>query len=322
MLDRYSKNNKMSAVSLAPSPLLQALHFTDIDEFKKAVRKFCVDFTPLARKISVHQAILNLADFDIVVVQSFPRIADTQLAANSSAIGLTTDDDEVVRCNGVDVDKAMVGIGHGGSGFSIAEKTGARFAVINFTPEIHDRGWPDIGRHFGMFVTTTAAQQKLRLLVTEVLKLASVAPDELQAPATMAAVKESLLLAIDQVFESTDRSRRGRSVHSARSFVLFQRIEAELRDGVKSPLYSDALARSAGISVRTLQDLIAQYRGMSLHRYLRFKRLWLVRRRLLTGPISVKACALEYGFWHMGDFSKSYHSHFGETPSQTLAQAR
>jgi AraC-like DNA-binding protein len=197
----------MSAVSFAPSPILQALHFTDIDEFRRSVRKFCVEFTPLVRKISVQQAILNLAAFDIVFVQSFPRIADTQLVANTTAICLTMDDDEPVRFNGVDVDQAVIGIGHGGSGFSIAEKTGARLAVINFSPEIHDRGWPDTRPHF-------------------------------------------------------------------------------------------------------------------LHRYLRLKRLWLVRKRLLTGQISVKACALEYGFWHMGDFSRGYQAHFGETPSQTLAQAR
>ena len=61
---------------------------------------------------------------------------------------------------------------------------------------------------------------------------------------------------------------------------------------------------------------------MSLHRYLRFKRLWLVRKRLMAGGISVKACALESGFWHLSDFSRSYHLHFGETPSQTLARAR
>lgn len=311
----------MSAVSFAPSPILQALHFTDIDEFRRSVRKFCVEFTPLVRKISVQQAILNLAAFDIVVVQSFPRIADTQLAADTTAICFTMDDDEPVRFNGIDVDPAIVGIGHGGSGFSIAEKTGARLAVINFSPEIHDRGWPHTRPHFGVFATTTSAQQKLRLLVWEVLKFASTSSDELVLPTTMAAVKESLLLAVDQVFAG-NASRPHRSLHSPRTFTLFQKIEAQLLDGLKSPIYSDALASAAGISVRTLQDVVAQYRGMSLHRYLRLKRLWLVRKRLLTGPVSVKACALEYGFWHMGDFSRSYQAHFGETPSQTLAQGR
>src|ERR1700712_3068192 len=144
----------MSAVSFTPSPILQAFHFTDIDEFRRSVRRFRVEFTPLVRKISVRQSILNLAAFDIVVVQSFPRIADTQLADDTSAICFTMDEDEAVRFNGVDVDQPMVGLGHGGSGFSIAEKVGARLAVINFTPEIRDRGWPDTGPHFGMFITT------------------------------------------------------------------------------------------------------------------------------------------------------------------------
>jgi AraC family ethanolamine operon transcriptional activator len=60
---------------------------------------------------------------------------------------------------------------------------------------------------------------------------------------------------------------------------------------------------------------------MSLHRYLRLKRLWLVRQGLRAGDTSVKACALAHGFWHLGEFSKSYRQHFGETPSETLAGA-
>jgi AraC-like DNA-binding protein len=314
----------MSAVSVSRSPAFQTRHFTDVDEFRFAVRKFSVDFTPLARKISVWQSILNLADFDIAVVQSFPRIADTQLAANCTAICLTMDDDDLVRFNGVDVGLAYVGIGYGGSGFSIAEKTGARLASINFTPEIRDRGWPEAGRHFSIFLTTITAHQKLRLLVSEILKFAAESPDVLLTLKTMTAVRETLLLAVDQVFASTNQpGRPRRSLHSASAFATFQKVEALLLEDLKSPVYSDALANAAGISVRTLQDVILQYRGMSLHRYLRLKRLWLVRKRLLLAdPISVKACALEYGFWHMGEFSRSYQNHFGETPSQTVAQAR
>jgi AraC family ethanolamine operon transcriptional activator len=314
----------MSAVSFSPSPAFQTRRFSDIDEFRFAVRKFSVDFTPLARKISVWQSILNLADFDITVVQSFPRIADIQLAANCTAICLTMDDDDLVRFNGVDVGRAYVGIGYGGSSFSIAEKTGARLASINFTPEIHDRGWPEAGRHFSIFLTTISAHQKLRLLVSEVLKFAAESPDVLLVPKTMAAVRETLLLAFDQVFAGTNQpGRPRRSLHSASAFATFQKVESLLLEYLKSPVYSDALANAAGISVRTLQDVILQYRGMSLHRYLRLKRLWLVRKRLLLAdPISVKACALEYGFWHMGEFSRSYQNHFGETPSQTVAQAR
>jgi len=132
----------------------------------------------------------------------------------------------------------------------------------------------------------------------------------------------SLLAGVDTIFANSDTSKPRRSLHSTRAFAIFQRIEAHLREDLKSPIYSNALAEAVGVSIRTLQDVILQYRGMSLHRYLRFKRLWLVRKRLTAGGISVKACALEYGFWHLSDFSRSYHLHFGETPSQTLARAR
>jgi AraC-like DNA-binding protein len=76
------------------------------------------------------------------------------------------------------------------------------------------------------------------------------------------------------------------------------------------------------VSARTINDTVLRCRGMSLHRYLRLRRLWLVRQRFLAGTHSVKASALAFGFWHLGDFSRSYRSQFGETPSQTLARAR
>jgi AraC family ethanolamine operon transcriptional activator len=71
-----------------------------------------------------------------------------------------------------------------------------------------------------------------------------------------------------------------------------------------------------------LHDVVRRYRGMSLHRYLRLRRLWLVRRRLLAGADSVKAVALAFGFWHLSDFSRGYRDQFGETPSETLERGR
>jgi AraC family ethanolamine operon transcriptional activator len=63
---------------------------------------------------------------------------------------------------------------------------------------------------------------------------------------------------------------------------------------------------------------------MSLHRYVRLKRLWSVRQQLATGSSTamIKAVALANGFWHMGEFGSLYRNTFGETPQQTLAAAR
>jgi transcriptional regulator GlxA family with amidase domain len=71
-----------------------------------------------------------------------------------------------------------------------------------------------------------------------------------------------------------------------------------------------------------MDDAVQRYRGMSLHRYLRLRRLWLVRKQLLAGTHSVKACALAFGFWHLSDFSRGYRAQFGESPSETVARSR
>ncbi len=215
----------MSAALLATSSgmassCFRKFHFTDVDEFRRATKKLRVDFTPLARKISVRQAILNLAGVDIVVVNSFPRIADIQVAPDCSAICFSMDDNDLIRFNGIDVDRAMIGIGHGGNSFSIVERTGARLASIFFTPEIHDRGWPESHQHFQIFLMTVSAQQKLRLIVSEILKFASVSLETLVQPAVMAGIRESLLATVDEAFESANFSTHPKSFYSSRAFSI------------------------------------------------------------------------------------------------------
>jgi AraC family ethanolamine operon transcriptional activator len=89
-----------------------------------------------------------------------------------------------------------------------------------------------------------------------------------------------------------------------------------------SPLYTGDLASRIGTSPRTLQTAVQAIYGVSLHRYIRLMRLWSAHCQLQSGCPSVKAAALANGFSHMGDFSRSYKSTFGETPSVTLEQTR
>jgi AraC family ethanolamine operon transcriptional activator len=135
-------------------------------------------------------------------------------------------------------------------------------------------------------------------------------------------MRESLLAGIDAAFASVVPARWAARANGERHFRIFQDISALLSEDLGRPIYSEELARKLGFSVRTLHDLVQRYRGMSLHRYLRLRRLWLVRKRLLGRPESVKAAALAFGFWHLSDFSRIYRDQFGETPSETLEGAR
>jgi AraC-like DNA-binding protein len=87
-------------------------------------------------------------------------------------------------------------------------------------------------------------------------------------------------------------------------------------------VYSSDLADQLGVSDRTLRSAVLDLTGMSLHRYVRMKRLSTSREKLQSGATSVKSVALECGFWHLSDFAREYRLLFGELPSSTLRTAK
>jgi AraC family ethanolamine operon transcriptional activator len=308
-----------TAAALTP----KTFRFSDVDEFRSSVRSLEVDFTPLARTISAEQTVLNLAGCDVNFTRSFPRIIDARLVPNCTTVGFTMDDVGVpIRFNGAESDQAVVVIGSDGAAYSSVERVERRYAGIVFRPTVRNRGWPEATVNFRIFETSTAAQQRLRELVVQVLSIASQLARDANVAEVSAAIRESLLAGVDAVFADAIPARWATHANSSRQFTIFRDVEDVLSSSIGKPIYSEELAQQLGVSVRSMHDAVLRYRGMSLHRYLRLRRLWLVRRQLLAGTLSVKACALAFGFWHLGDFSASYRSQFGETPSQTLGRSR
>ena len=308
----------------SPAPVLvpQVFRFNDIDAFRSSIRNLNVEFTPLAQKISAEQIILNLPGCDLNFTKSFPRIIDGQLAPNCTAVGFSMDDGVPMRFNGVERDRSTIVIGRGGAAYSAVERTARQYSSIIFSPEVEDRGWPETGLNFKIFETSEAAQLALRELVHMVL---SVSPQLAAASGLLGAaesIKESLLSAIDRAFADVVDAKWASRANSTRQFKVFRDVQAVLSSDVGHPIYSGEIARQIGVSVRSMHDAVQRYRGMSLHRYLRLRRLWLVRQQLLAGTQSIKACALAFGFWHLGDFSRIYRAQFGESPSETAARSR
>lgn len=307
----------------APGLALKIFRFSDVDEFRSAIRGLSFEFTPFVRKISAEQTILSLPGCDVNLTRAFPRVVDAQLVENCTAIGFTMDDLNVpIRFNGSQRARPVVVIGSGGAAYTTIEEVQREIASVVFRPEVTDRGWPHAISSFKIFETTAAGLNRLRGVVREVLAAASDPIDVSDVPLRGAAMKESLLGAVDDVFETLVPARWTLRPNDERNFKIFRDIRALLSDDLSQPIYSEEIARKLGLSVRTMHDVVRRYRGMSLHRYLRLRRLWLVRRRLLAGADSVKAVALAFGFWHLSDFSRGYRDQFGETPSQTLERGR
>lgn len=309
--------NTSGALFQAP----QIFRYSDIDEFRSAVRSLNVEFTPLVRGISAEQTVLNLPGCAINVVKSFPRIIEAQPRPACTVIAFVMEGGPPLQLNGVEWDQSFIAIGGDRSAYSAVEQGVRHFALVSFTPAIEDRGWPETGPTFRVFQTSPAALGRLRALVRESLALAFAAPDDAAHPAG-AAIRESLLVAIDAAFADNVPARWTGRANAARQFKIFHDIRAIVEANISQPIYSGDLAAQLGVSVRTIHDAMMRHTGMSLHRYLRMRRLWLVRQELRTGTKSVKAAALAFGFWHFGDFARSYREAFGEAPSETRARAR
>ena len=85
------------------------------------------------------------------------------------------------------------------------------------------------------------------------------------------------------------------------------------------------LCRAAAVSERTLEYAFKGVMGLTPVAYLIRLRLHRARQALLAatqGSSTVSAVALDWGFWHFGEFSRAYKACFGELPSDTLRRRR
>jgi AraC-like DNA-binding protein len=118
-----------------------------------------------------------------------------------------------------------------------------------------------------------------------------------------------------------DRGDRTRQAHS----LTVKTAEDYALSHADDPLYVSDLCRAAEVSERTLEYAFKEVMGLTPMTYLVRLRLHRVRQALLAGTqgsTTVSAEALNWGFWHFGEFSRAYRECFGELPSDTLRRSQ
>lgn len=114
-------------------------------------------------------------------------------------------------------------------------------------------------------------------------------------------------------------AEEGRS--TMRHWDAIAAIRDLVTEGQTCPVSVAELTVELGLSRRTLQNACQQITGLSPVQYLRALRL-SEARRMLRGDNTVTSVATQFGFWHLGYFSRDYRRMFGELPSATLARCR
>lgn len=127
-----------------------------------------------------------------------------------------------------------------------------------------------------------------------------------------------LMLLLDCVENASPAESRG---NGSLAEVYVGRVEEWIQENLAEPIGVEDLARSAGVSVRSLQVACRRWRGCTPMELLRKRRLEAAHAalRVAAPGRTVTAMASECGFFNFGRFAAHYRAAFGETPSQTLA---
>jgi len=310
--------------ALAPSSALQLVRFADVDAFRPAESLEDARSIPLdVANFAAARAVVNLPACRIIVARSFARILDTAYRAPGGMVILPMTDDLRASSSGMDLDSRFFLALRGNHDCHFVEPRINHHALIIFSPALRDRGWFDRGDTLWARIADPAAHRHARQLVLDILLTASVDPHMFETREVAAHLQEGLLLAFDDLFRISPLSERNAPSAGARSARLVQQIDDYVAAYPAAPIYTADLAGEFGVSVRTLGGAVAKVRGMSLHQYIRLKRLWATRTQLLrSGGASVATCARAQGFHHLGEFAAAYRATFHEAPSDTLARAR
>jgi AraC-like DNA-binding protein len=160
-------------------------------------------------------------------------------------------------------------------------------------------------------------------LVRDACEVAEQDPGVFEVAEARRALRSAVLETADELLaspaadEELVRTRQARTAHRRLVRLVDEHVTAAPARTVDVAELSEAL----GVSERWMREAFAVVLGVSPSRYLRLRRLVLVRAALRspgrTWP-SVREAALAHGFWHLGRFSCIYREVFGEPPSTTL----
>lgn len=307
---------------LSPSRRLKIVRFTEEKIWHTAQRFVVAESIPLRLEtFAASRARLILPQATVALVGSFPRILDGIYGHADPIVVIPASAPSGATVNGIPVEDRTVGIICGQASYSLFEKLPNWFFTMRIDASARRRGWPEVVNAVALFKAPPRAAEALRSTLEKLFVAASGHKGNILTDEDMEAMQASLLRALDRVFEG-GKAKLVDQRPSLLHLRLIRQIDDRLASNPSAAIYSGDLASELNVSIRSLHVAAMSIRGMSLHRYLKIRRLWLVRRGLLAAEpgARVKSLALAHGFWHLGQFSLDYRKLFGEMPSATLAR--
>jgi AraC family transcriptional regulator, ethanolamine operon transcriptional activator len=299
----------------------------EANDLASCVRSMAVEALPLhPGRFTGSVSSVDLDGAMLEIIHSDPVLLLGAAARDRGGFLLVLDAAGEARWNGTPIGMGQVALFGDGKPVAIASRGPLACALVSSTgPEaagVLPPGWrrswhdpPDPVRRVG-----GKAHARLAVLARATARATAVPGRAEAVRARHASLRDAVegLLAPQ---EETVPRRRGRPPSRVR---IVREADDYLQANPARPVYTDELCAALGVSASCLHGAFEATFGLSPHRYLKLRRMAMARAMLLSGSSpwhSVKAAALSYGFWHLGQFAHDYRATYGEAPSETLARA-
>ena len=164
------------------------------------------------------------------------------------------------------------------------------------------------------------ALASMRRLVCGVVEAFSSTPALVENRHARAALKDAIVANVCDLLEGAG-SPAAMPMQLRARWSLVARARELIDAAPHEPMNVARLCAALEVSRRTLQYCFQDVLGLSPIAYLRALRFNGARRALLGGS-AVTDAALDWGFWHLGQFAADYRQMFGELPSATAQRLR
>ena len=317
-----------------PREGVELSRFREPEDLVNAVPGLVFRATPLRTgPFDVSLTTFGLGDIALQTGQSTPHLAFVNAGPDTAAVQMPLDNVETLVLNGRTLRPRMVRL-HGGGAELLRTNPRANSHAVLTLPM--DRAEALLCPPSASPLVRPGAQELLEIrpeawdraagIVRAAAEVAVREPRTFDAEQPRAALREALLQAVrDLIAGAQDGGAPGGSPRPRSWRRVVVAADEHLRAHLDRPIYTEELCAALGVSASGLSGAFHATFGLSPHRFLKLRRLAMVRTRLRSreGPAPlVKSVALSHGFWHLGQFATDYRGLYGETPSETLARAR
>ncbi len=303
-------------------PPVRTIHCDDPVEFAGAVNGLEARYLPTTNDHRFTRLELLLPSGHLAISTRPPMLYEGTVVAPEGVVCFHLEDSLWANVNGHSVSADTIALWKTGTDYRAHQQCRITHCALFVSNPFSAHDWPEQPPIERFMWTEAERSSHLRASVRQVAELIRKDPARLVNPNVVKGIDQSIVGSIDDALSSIVLSPN--NVATGRYIAICRRAEEYLRESGTHVHSSLEVAKACGVNMRTLHNALISVLGMSLGRYLMLRRLWLARRALLrAGPEDlVKSIALDYGFWHLGRFSRIYHREFGELPSETLGRCR